>query len=204
MPRFLPHDLEQLVERQANELGTVAFLTQRKHNRLREMWCAAKFSRGYERSFGRCHVDIELHDEQREYDFHLVLPSTPPLPFQVFEVLDTGRRRSAEFLDHGSTTENSGFTPLRARGSLYPARRLREELVKKVAKRYARSSDLHLLAYLNLNAGAVPWATLASAAEPAAPAFASIWAVTHQLVACLHGGVRWAGKIHWRTIDSAA
>lgn len=204
MPVFLPHELEQLVERQANEIGTVPFLTRREHNRLREMWCAAKFSRGYERNFGRCHVDIELHDEQRDYDFHLVLPSTRPLPFQAFEVLDAGRRRSAEMLEDESQKGTSAPAPLRARSSLYPARRLREELAKKVAKRYAGSGDLHLLAYINLNAGSLPWASLASAAELAAPSFASIWAVTHHFVACLHGGTRWAGKIHWKEIESAA
>ena len=204
MPRYLPDELEQLVERQANQHGTVAFLTQRRHNRLREMWCAAKFSRGYERSFGGCQVDIELNDEQREFDFHLVLPTTAPLPFQVFEVLDAGRRRSAEFRDQGLPEGNSAPAPLRARSSLYPARRLHDELAKKVAKRYAGSRNLHLLAYLNLNAGSLPWASLASAAEFAAPSFASIWAVTHHLVTCLHGGTRWAGKIHWKAIESAA
>jgi len=204
MPRYLPQELERIVEQQADHLGTAAFVSERQHKRLRETWCAASFARGYERNFGECHVDIESIDEQRDYDFHLVLPVGAPLPFQVFEVLDTGRRRSQEYRGDETQGLDAQVHELRARGASYPARRLREELAKKVAKHYAGSRELHLLAYLNLNAGSLPWASMASAAESAAPSFASIWVVTDGLVACLHGGKLWSGKIGWKAINSAA
>jgi hypothetical protein len=202
--RYLPAELQRIVEQQADHVGTAVFVALGEHKRLREMWCAARFARGYERSFGTCHIDVDLVDEQREYDFHLVLPGGAPLPFQVFEVLDAGRRRAEEYSSDGAKRSDAQSDKLLVRGASYPERRLRDELEKKVAKHYADSQELHLLAYLNLNAGSLPWASMAAAAEFAAPSFASIWIVTDGLMACLHGGDRWAGKIGWKLIDSSA
>ena len=83
----------------------------------------------------------------------------------------------------------------------YAARRVAEVLATKVAKRYAEAHDLHVLLYLNMKVASVPWATLASAAENSAAAFASVWAVTGNLIACFHSGNTWPGLVGWRVIS---
>lgn len=200
MPHYQPQELHRIVEQRADAIGIPAFVTHGRHKRLREMWCAAAFARGYERNYGECQVDVDEVDEQLDYDFQLILPCSSPLPFQLFEVLDEGRRRSDEYKDVIDRVETEPPRQ-KVRGSSYATRRLRAELEKKIAKHYANAQELHLLVYLNLNAGTLPWVSMASEIEFATPSFASIWVVTHDLIACLHGGNRWAGKIGWKSID---
>ena len=203
MPHFLPQELEAHVESQADSVGTKAFLTQRQHNRLREMWCAGRFGRGYESHFGECFVDIDETDEQRDYDFHLLVGSLR-LPFQIAEVLDSGRRRGQDYRDY-TEDEVAGQLSLLPKGdSAYASARIREALRSKIDKRYAGASSLHILLYLNVNASSVPWASLAEPAAVEAQTFASVWLVTQHLFCCLHGGKQWSGLVGWRAIESAA
>ena len=202
MPRFRPQELELYVESQSDEAGTKAYLTQRRHNRLREMWCAGRFSRGYERHLGERSVDIEDADEQREYDFHLIVGSSR-LPFQVTEVLDSGRRRGQDYRDFTEDEVADRLNLVPKGNSTYAATRVREELQSKIDKQYAGASSLHMLLYLNLNASSVPWASLAEPAAAEAQTFASVWLVTQHLFCCLHGGKQWFGLAGWFAIDSA-
>ncbi len=204
MPQLLPTDLHSMVRARANELGTVDFLARRKNQRLREMWCAAMSGLGYEQNFGPCEIDIGFEDEQKDYDFLLILQGQAPLPFQVTEALDPDRRRQQEYLSLGKDAVDAQIDALPNLGSGYSAQRLHEVVSAKAAKRYAGASNLHLLVYLNIRAGQVTWTALSSAVEESARSFASVWVVTDRLLACVYGGRQWVGALHWRQIAGVA
>ena len=200
MPQFTPQQLEAYVEAHADKVGTRAYLTERKHNRLREMWCAARFGVGYTTNFGDCFVEIEEADEQREYDFHLLVGALR-MPFQVTEVLDTGRRRGNEYREHSEDEVAQRLSLIPRRDSTYAAQRVVEELQSKASKRYAGAQQLHMLLYLNLSASSVPWASLAGPAENEARAFASVWLLAQDVFCCIWGGQQWPGLIGWRAVE---
>jgi len=198
MPVYAPAHLEAVVKKRAGALELRAFLTRQENQRLREMWCAGRFSAGYERNMEPCEVDIEKRDEQAAHDFKLITEKDV-LPFQVVEVLEAGRRRGDEY-------KNIDSEPLYQEWPVYNAayaeQRVNEELQRKVARRYAGAAQLHILAYLNVNAAAVAWAPLALATQEAARTFASVWCVTDHMLACLHSGGRWHGLVGWMQIDN--
>jgi hypothetical protein len=200
MTIYTPEELHAEVEARAGELGSVAFVAEGRYKRLREMWCASRFCMGYEKHFEPCSLEIGAEDEQREFDFHLIAEDVR-LPFQIAEVMESDRRRCDEY--RGKTQEHvDAIVNLRpSHSAAYAARRVADVLSTKKAKRYAASESLHVLLYLNLNVTSIPWATLASAAEPHAKAFASVWVESQHLFCCLYGGNRWSGAIGWKPIE---
>lgn len=203
MPSYTPRELESIVEARAQELGTETYLTNPRHQRLREMWCAARFGTGYSRHFAPCMLEVELNDEQRDYDFHLQIPEGR-LPFQITEVLDKGRRRGDEYR---STNKDQVAKLLDQRpwqSDVYASQRVCEELQSKIEKHYARPDTLHMLLYLNLKASSVSWASLAGPAENEARVFASVWLLTQDVFCCIYSGTVWSGLVGWRGIESAS
>lgn len=200
MPSYTPRELEAIVEARAQELGTAAYLTNRRHQRLREMWCAARFGTGYSRHFSACTLEVEPEDEQRDYDFHLHIPEGR-LPFQITEVLDEGRRRGDEYRTTSKDEVAKLLDQRPWQSDMYASQRVCEELQSKIAKRYAEPETLHMLLYLNLKASSVSWASLAGPAENQARVFASVWLVTQDLFCCIHSGKVWSGLVGWRGIE---
>jgi hypothetical protein len=189
------------VESQAGAVGTSDFIVKREHNRLREMWCAARLGVGFNTNFSPCQVDIEERDEQREYDFHLCV-NGKRLPFQIVEVLDQDRRRDHEYRN---LTEEERRQLEQARGkevASYAAERIRQELQRKIRKHYAAAHELHVLIYLNVNASAVAWASIAGPTEPEVKTFASVWVITQDIFCCIHGGSTWHGLVGWKRINA--
>lgn len=203
MSAYSPSALARLVEEAIGQIGTTAFVTSSKSQRLREMWCAAKFGLGYSNHFEECSIEIESENENREYDFHLVTEKSR-LPFQLAEVLDSGRRRGDEYRQSSREQIVELLNEGPGEGAQYVARRVQEELIAKAGKRYSKPEELHILLYLNLRASSIPWASVAGAAEEAAAPFASVWLVTQDLFCCVHGGTQWHGLVGWRVIENAS
>ncbi|HEX2541152.1 MAG TPA: hypothetical protein VHM00_08725 [Caldimonas sp.] len=200
MAQYTPRELEAHVEAQVQCVGTKAFLTQDRHKRLREMWCAARLALGYSNFIAECVVEIASEDEDREFDFHLCT-SGLRLPFQVAEVLDSGRRRGDEYNSQSKEEVAALHNERDFEPSSYAARRVHEELLSKASKHYAGAESLHILLYLNVKASSVAWASLAEGAESAAAHFASVWVVSQDLFCCLRGGSMWPSLAHWRAIE---
>jgi len=200
MAIFTPAKLWRDVERRSNGVDEEEFVNGRAFKRTREAWCAARFALGYERLFGACTVDIEEVDEQMDYDFHLCLSNGEHLPFQIIEALDEHRRRHDEYR---LFTREQRLAVEAARGGSpdYGAERVRVAIQSKIDRHIANSHQLHLLIYLNVNAGSVAWATLAGPAEDEARHFASVWIVTEQMICCIYSGSRWTGLVDWKMIE---
>lgn len=202
MPRYTPTGLATLVDARVGSVGTRAFLREAAHQRLREMWCAARFGAGYTKNVEVCEIDIADKDERREFDFHLC-EKADCLPFQIAEVLDEGRRRGDEY----KSNEFKQVADLhRARpwqDASYAIRRVGEVLQSKLTRYKSGSSTLHMLLYINLKASAVTWASLANGAERQAASFASVWLVTPGDFCCIHGGSRWHGLVGWKKVEDA-
>jgi hypothetical protein len=202
MPEYPPLDLQKLVEAKAAELGTAAYLLDNRNQRLREMWCAARFGIGYETHVGECTLEIESEDERREYDFHLRALGSR-LPFQIAEVLDSGRRRGDEYRGRTRKQVTEALDRRPSQGDWYAAKRVREALASKNQKYRTGSAGLHMLLYVNIKASSVPWASVANATEHEAKAFASVWLLTQDLFCCIHSGKVWSGFVGWKALDRA-
>tara|TARA_R110002110_G_scaffold145689_1_gene335151 strand:- start:1123 stop:1701 length:579 start_codon:yes stop_codon:yes gene_type:complete len=168
-------------------LSSKEFLVDSSNQRLQEMWCAARFSTGYEQHLEPCQVEIEDIDEQREYDFHLVVNGSR-FPFQVFEVMEKGRLRDKDYknLTKAEIEEKQkSKAPLAVEESIA---QIENALKKKMAKHYAESLDLNTLVYININVLQLPWAPLRDMVQRLNPKFASVWMVTEHMFGCLLGG----------------
>jgi len=200
MARYEPNALQEHVEAQIQRIGANAFIVRREHNRLREMWCAARFGIGYGNNITACQIEVDDRDEQMDYDFHLCCDSGR-LPFQVTEAMDYARPRDDEYRNQNEEQLNKLQHQAYIGDSTYAAIRIREELQKKINKHYANPERLHMLIYLNANASAAAWPTLLELAGEEAKTFASVWVVTGDLFCCIYGGATWRGQVGWKRID---
>lgn len=201
MTIFQPVELWNAVESAVAQIGVTEFVTRNSQKRLREKWCAARFGMAYDRNIGPCQVEIEDVDRGEPYDFHL-LALEQRLLFQIAEVLAPGRHRHDEYRQLEMAEIEA-----RNRSDTGDASRAASEVrdaIKRKALRYAADErkSMHLLLYLNLGADTVSWAGLSLAVEEDAKAFASVWALTHELVSCLYGGNTWHGKVGWKPIEA--
>lgn len=201
MPLYHPAELCSFVEAEAERIGAKAFVTSRRFNRLREMWCAGRFSTAYSKRVEPCQVDIDLVDEQREYDFHLVTP-TARLPFQVTEVLDRDRRRGDEYKIHTTSQLASVLDAGDALSQDDAVARVREEIESKLSKYRTGAQSLHLLLYLNLKAFGVAWSDIRDATSDVVPRFSSVWLLSGDAFTCLYGGTRWQAIEGWFRVES--
>lgn len=202
MPRYTPTGLTALVEARISSIGFRAFLREAAHQRLREMWCAARFCTGYAKNFGACEIDIADKDEYREFDFHLC-EKDDRLPFQIAEVIDEGRRRGDEYKSNEFEQVAAFHNALPRRDVSYATRRVCAVLQSKLARYKSGCSTLHMLLYINLKASSVTWAGLANGTERQATSFASVWLVAQNDFCCIHSGSRWSGLVGWKLVGDA-
>lgn len=199
MPVYEPQALGQLVEERAAALSHAELFLRPQHGRLREMWCASRFGLGFGDWVTPCQIEIEENDEQQQHDFH-VLTKAARYPFQLVEAMDEGRKRGDEYKNNSKAELEQIFRERPLQNAEYAGKRAAEELQKKL-KKYGPSPDLHILVYLNLNAAAVNWAILRNSAEALSKNFASVWAITGDMICCIWGGNHWAGLVTWRRIE---
>ena len=203
MTLYAPLQLSAYVEAQASQVGTLAFLTERRHSRLKEMWCAARFGQGYALRYAPCNVEIEEFDEQREYDFHLHALGQR-LPFQIAEVLNAGRKRGDEYRSQSIEAVAELHNASQPLDQHFAIARIRDELGAKVRKQYAGASDLHILLYINLHVQSLPWLELQIDLQTTAQTFASVWLLTQDFFSCVHGGNFWQPTNGWLQSENAS
>lgn len=167
------------------------------------MWCAAKFGLAYESKYSECEIDIEESDEQRDYDFHLII-SEARLPFQLAEVLDHARRRDDEYRKNSVEQIRKRLDVFDARYTEDAISQIRKQLQKKVDKRYANSETLNLLLYLNLKVFDLPWNDIKAATDDLVETFSSVWLITDQFASCLYAGNRWPPIEGWWFIEGSS
>jgi hypothetical protein len=188
-------ELAEYVARERALVGDDAFVTQQSCNRLREMWCAAVFSEGYENRIGPCEVEIAEEDEQRDYDF-LFHALGKVFPFQITEVLDEGRKRNLEYREGNQVQFGDWVVPEK-----YAHERLRQAIKSKIKKQYSNSRELHLLLYANFLGKDASWGTLVANLSDLCCEFGSVWVITGAEFCCISSGAPLHGFSQWRRIN---
>ena len=150
-------------------------------SRVREMWCAAHFARAYERYVKACSVRIDDEDDQEDFDFELGVADQWYL-FQVAEVMEPDRRRSAEYKDF---VEGRARLEDWSRGTDNGAEWIRLAIRRKLQKKYARASELHLLLYLNFAAYEQQYLRIREHCSAELQGFRSIWLLNGNALCCL-------------------
>jgi len=195
MTRYKHFELSDYVARERALVGNDAFITQRSCNRLREMWCAAVFSQGYENHIGPCEVEISDEDEQRDYDF-LFHAQGGFFPFQLTEVLDEGRKRNLEYRDGSHRQFEDGIVPAK-----YSRERFSQAIENKIRKKYSNASELHFLLYANFLGKDASWGTLVSNLASLCSEFGSVWVITGAELCCISSGTPLYGFSQWRRVN---
>jgi len=178
---FHPDDLFARYCELRNSVSDEEFFCKPGMTRVREMWCAAHFARAFNRYIATCLVVIDEVDAQDDVDFGLSIDGAL-YPFQVAEVMEPGRRRSAEY---------KNFTPGPprqedwGRGAELGAEWIRQPIDKKLDKRYSRTPQLNLLLYLNFAAYDLQYVNIRDHSLAAASKFASTWLLNGNTLACL-------------------
>lgn len=150
-------------------------------SRVREMWCAAHFARSFDQHVARCLVQIDEVDSQDDVDFELVVGATS-LPFQVAEVMEPDRRRSAEYKNFQPGVMRQEDW---SRGTANGPEWIRRAIESKLNKNYARETSLNLLLYINYPAYHQNYFDIRQACSAVLNDFASTWLLAGDAFASL-------------------
>jgi len=197
--RYRPNELLGRYRAIREATSTEAFFRDPAHKKTQEMWCAAHFSRGYEKHYGECFVLISDRDEQTDSDFELEERRTRH-PFQVTELMEPGRRRGDEYRGGESDrTILEDWSPGTKNGPIW----IRRAIERKVKKRYAGARGLNLLVYLNFPAYEQRCDRIAEECEEAAEHFASVWLLNGNAICCIREGSGFEITNGWLPIEES-
>ena len=178
--RFLPSELLECFQSIRAMATDAEFFHKPRYQKAQEMWCAAHFARGYELKFPNCAVHLSDIDEQTDVDFEFETDGHRH-PFQITEVQAEGRRRGSEYKGREpGQWEDEDWS----KGSELGAIWIRDGISKK-AVRYADSSALNLLVYLNFPAGEQQYQSIRHVACQPAIAFKSVWLLNGNALCCI-------------------
>lgn len=199
MKRYGPDELLERYRSIRNATTTEAFFRDPAHKKTQEMWCAAHFARGYEKTYGECFVWISDEDEQTDVDFELELNGVRH-PFQVTELMEPGRRRGDEYRDGESgKTRLEDWGPGTESGPSW----VRDAIERKVRKRYAAAGKLNLLVYANFPAYEQRYDRIAAECDEASKNFASVWLLNGNTICCIRGGAGFERTKGWLPVGES-
>lgn len=181
MPTYSPEALYSAFRQGRDKFTSKDFFNRTGTSRLREMWCAARFSAGVELHLSPCEVNIDEIDDQSDTDFRLIRPGRIDA-IQVVEVQAEGRQRGSEYRERipGSTW----LEPVLSND--IAIQRIIETVQRKSDKHYSEQNALQLLVYVNLGTLGLDFAELHKAIAPAAAGFGAVWLMTEEHFACVH------------------
>ena len=165
-----------------NSISAREFFRSPKHQKTMEIWCAAHFSRAFDRYVSPCEVLIDDMDIQTDVDFELDMGGVLH-PFQVTEVMEPGRRRGDEYrIGEPVGARDDDIETGTALGATW----VRAALAHKLAKGYADVEKLNLLAYLNFAGRSQQYEHLRSTCVGVAERFGSVWLLNGNTLCCIH------------------
>ncbi|HYM44367.1 MAG TPA: hypothetical protein VET46_16545 [Steroidobacteraceae bacterium] len=178
--RFLPDALFAKFEAIRRQVTDAEFFNSPKHQRTKDLWCAAHFARGYEHGIGECAVWFDESGTDSDVDFELEVTGAR-YPFQTTMVQRPGRRMGDEYkLPMASRPQHRDLS---VGASLGPRWVLAG--IEKKLHRYSNVSGLSLLVYLNFPAWQQDYRTYRSACGPVTGRFASMWLLNGNAIAMI-------------------
>ena len=180
--RYTPEELLATFRTVRKGVSTAHFFGSPKHQRTKDMWCAAHFASGYGGTLGGCAVWFDAAGTDTDTDFELEVSGTR-FPFQTTMVKTSGRRIGDEYkLPHA---ERPRHNDLSVGAELGPAWAL-DEIQKKIGKMYSAVDRLNLLLYLNFPAWQQDYREYQAVCRDAASRFASVWLLNGNALCVLH------------------
>jgi hypothetical protein len=197
MKRCRPGDLLERYRAIRQATTIEAFFRDPAHKKTQEMWCAAHFSRGYEKHYGDCFVHIADTDEQTDSDFEFEIVGVRH-PFQITELMQPGRRRGDEYRGRMSSPVVEDWGP----GTEYGPTWVREAIERKVKKNYA-SREFNLLVYINFWAYEQRFDRITAECLEAAKNFGSVWLLNGNAICCIREGSGFNRTNGWLPIEES-
>lgn len=192
---FSPDVLLQKYENQCTNISDVDFFNRSKsdYQKLREMWCAGTFGKGYSKFVFPCEVGINLSNFRLDADFFIKVKGNY-YPFQIAEALEKGRLRGQEYKNFKKGSIQS--VPYRPEnGRINGPNWIKNVVKKKVDKVYEDSQALNLLVYANFHATELDRDEIIKLLGTFQSNFQSLWIITN-LEICSIFSVEALGKIN--------
>ena len=155
-----------------------------KHQKAREVYCAALFSITYTHGVAPCLVAIEEPDPQNDIDFYLEVQDEL-FEFQITEVLEPGRRRGDEYkMAQAGSISTQDWQAAHDHGPEW----IRDGIAKKLEAYGGAVAKMNLLVYVNFPAYELEYATVRSVAAAMSAPFSSVWLMTGNAISCIKEG----------------
>jgi len=197
--RYAPEELLARSRILRKGVSTAQFFGSPKHQRMKDMWCAAHFASGYRRTVGGCTVWFDECGTDTDTDFELEVAANR-FPFQTTMVKTPGRRIGQEY--KLPEAERPQHNDLSVGAELGPTWAL-DEIRKKVGKMYSEVGRLNLLLYLNFPAWEQDYRKYQAACGAAASQFASVWLLNGNALCVLHANSAIPAFEGWRPIGES-
>ena len=181
MKRYLPDDLLAKHFDIRSNISVETFFRSPKHQKTQELWCAAHFSRAYEKHLEACTVLVADNDNQTDVDFELEVMGKN-YPFQITEVQAPSRRRGDEYKGSSNPViHNWEWND----GAQNGVQWINNSITKKFCKYGGEVANLNLLIYLNFQARQIQYETICLEMSDVASNFASIWLLNANTMCCI-------------------
>lgn len=181
MKRYLPDDLLARHFAIRSSISVENFFRSPKHQKTQELWCAAHFSKAYEKHLEACSVLIADHDNQTDIDFELEVKGEN-YPFQITEVQAPSRRRGDDYKGSSNPVIHNWEWD---EGTQNGVPWINNAITKKFCKYGGDVANLNLLIYLNFQARQMQYETICQEMSNVAPNFASIWLLNANTMCCI-------------------
>lgn len=172
-----PAQLMRLHDEMAEGLTPTQYIRKPEYQRLKDMWCAARFGMGYLRHVARCRVrvnelqssgtDFFLEARGSIFEFQTVIADVPDRKMSdEYRVSELGRSRPYE----------------PDRGLIEGPQWIANAVNGKIAKLYAGAANLNLLVYANFSAHYQRSAPIREAVLELPRKFSSVWVMNNHQV----------------------
>lgn len=156
------------------------------YQKLKEAWCASLLGLAYEQSVLPCQLHVTENQNDHGTDFILNAGGTS-YPFQVVEVMEPDwEKRRGQF--YKATDKGNGITCETYLPDLpeeMGPQWVQEKIALK-AKRYGKSSGVHLAIYANFSSSGFNKTNYIDTTKYYKSHFTSIWVITNKFVTTLH------------------
>jgi hypothetical protein len=172
-----PAELMKWHDENAALLSSAAYIRSPQHQRLKEVWCAARFGIGYERHVRRpCLLHVsDVQSSDTDFIFRV---DGNEFPFQT-TIADAPERKMVD--DYRPTKDGSPhLMPYEAeRHRLESPSWIELAIDRKIAKHYAGAASLNLLVYANLSTALRDYDAIRNAVRKDQQIFNSVWVMTN-------------------------
>jgi hypothetical protein len=140
-----PENILKIFKEKSEGISIRDLFNKPKYSWLFDIWIAGRFGDLFGKYIQTCEVEVDDQDQQSYYDFKLHVENIV-IPFQATELLETERRRGAEF----KRRETIFDQPFWKESSTEPYEYLDSTIKNKLDTYRSGATDINLVVYANL------------------------------------------------------